>query len=125
MYAGYSLFLVNITDTSKCIQFVKFRGRKSRNKVSVGEPAEGSLRPYCNDKLRSNSSVCNELLKACVGVISFQSLKNIERNLCDKLLNALCVFTAVDCSVYIFVYFRGIWLNSIVLFDYLRNNGVL
>ena len=31
---------------SKFIQTLSFKGRRSRNKVSVGEPAEGSLTTY-------------------------------------------------------------------------------
>jgi len=36
-----------IRDILEFIQILLFRGRRSRNKVSVGEPAEGSLSfPY-------------------------------------------------------------------------------
>jgi hypothetical protein len=35
----------------KYLQTVKFRGSKSRNKVSVGEPAEGSLERTLNGEI--------------------------------------------------------------------------
>ena len=37
------------------VQIMPFRGTKSRNKVSVGEPAEGSFRTH---SIGSESEVC-------------------------------------------------------------------
>ena len=39
--AGYCF--ITVTCAREVVQTLPFRGRRSRNKVSVGEPAEGSL----------------------------------------------------------------------------------
>ena len=65
-------------------QTLSFRGRRSRNKVSVGEPAEGSLtfkinvcfRTYRGVLGRGRDSV-KHLTKVWCGISSFQFLRNL------------------------------------------------
>ena len=81
------------TQSRKVVQTWSFRGSKSRNKVSVGEPAEGSL-------LR-----CNGALFSCCNVESVLASEVCARFTCSSNL-VITVSYPSTCALFVGVFIR-------------------